>query len=164
MEEKESNISGTIEVFKRNRKPKHIPKKNHWTVGAIDESLKKINNYIYERNRQAPILIKFDDMAHIINYRISRRGIAKGLVCIQEDLNMAIIEAEKRTLMALLETDNGKKYEMLLEIKGQMMFEIWADIRFLMINRAITPGEITDLIRRQKSIDEDLDRWINSVK
>ena len=33
-----------------------------------------------------------------------------------------------------------------------------------MINKAITPGEITELIRRQLEIDKDLDRWLMSIK
>ena len=45
-----------------------------------------------------------------------------------------------------------------------MKVEVWTDIRFLMINKAITPGEITELIRKQNEIDKDLDRWIASIK
>ena len=33
-----------------------------------------------------------------------------------------------------------------------------------MINKAITPGEITELIRRQLEIDKDVDRWIVAIK
>ena len=45
-----------------------------------------------------------------------------------------------------------------------MKVEIWTDIRFLMINKAITPGEITELIRMQMNIDNDLDRWIEGIR
>ena len=45
-----------------------------------------------------------------------------------------------------------------------MKIEIWTDIRFLMINKAITPGEITELIRKQISIDNDIDRWLESIR
>ena len=38
-----------------------------------------------------------------------------------------------------------------------MKINIWSDIRFLMVNKAITPGEITELIRRQKSIDSEME-------
>ena len=54
--------------------------KNHWTQGKIDDATKKINQKIYKRNRQAPIHIKMNDMAIFINDKITRRGIAKGLV------------------------------------------------------------------------------------
>ena len=63
------------------------PKKNHWTQSKVDEWAKKINQEIYKRNRQAPIHLKMDDLAILINDKITRRGIAKGLVFIQEDLN-----------------------------------------------------------------------------
>lgn len=66
---------------------KNVHKKNHWTQAKVDLATKKINQDIYERNRQAPIHIKLDDLAIFINDKITRRGIAKGLVSIQEDLN-----------------------------------------------------------------------------
>ena len=63
------------------------PKKNYWTQSKVDEATKRINQEIYKRNRQAPIHLKMDDLAILINDKITRRGIAKGLVFIQEDLN-----------------------------------------------------------------------------
>ena len=45
-----------------------------------------------------------------------------------------------------------------------MKVEIWTDIRFLMVNKAITPGEISELIRKQLEIDKDLNKWIISVR
>ena len=139
-------------------------KKNHWTQGKIDIATKKINQEIYERNRQAPIHIKIDDLSVFINDRIKRRGIAKGMVSIQEDLNMNLLEIEKRTLEALISQDKKEQRNCLLEAKYIMKIEIWTDIRFLMINKAITPGEITELIRRQLEIDKDIDRWIVAIE
>lgn len=139
-------------------------KKNHWTKANVDEATKKINNEIYKRNRQAPIQIKLDDLAIFINYRITRRGIAKGLVSIQENLNENILSVEKKTIQVLLESDLKKQNEILIEVKNIIKIEIWSDIRFLMINKAITPGEITELIRRQSEIDKDLNRWIQSIQ
>ena len=139
-------------------------KKNHWTQSKVDNAVKKINQEIYERNRQAPIHIKLDDLSIFINERITRRGIAKGLVSIQEDLNLNIIKVEKETLGALIEEKKEKRYEHLINAKNIMRIEIWTDIRFLMINKAITPGEITELIRRQLEIDKDLDKWVMSIQ
>ncbi len=139
-------------------------KKNHWTQSKVDNAVKKINQEIYERNRQAPIHIKLDDLSIFINERITRRGIAKGLVSIQEDLNLNIIKVEKETLGALIEEKKEKQYEHLINAKNIMRIEIWTDIRFLMINKAITPGEITELIRRQLEIDKDLDKWVMSIQ
>lgn len=135
------------------------PKKNHWTQSKIDEATKKINQEIYKRNRQAPIQLKLDDFSILINDKIKRRGIAKGLVKIQEDLNQNILKVEKETINVLLDTNPQTQYESLTRAKKLMKIEIWTDIRFLMVNKAITPGEITELVRRQIEIDKDIDRW-----
>ena len=142
----------------------NICKKNHWTQTKVDAATKRINQDIYERNRQAPIHIKVDDLAIYINDRITRRGIAKGLVSIQEDLNKNLLDAEKRTIEALITENKKEKYESLLKAKYIMKVEIWTDIRFLMVNKAITPGEISELIRKQLEIDKDLNKWIISVR
>lgn len=57
-----------------------------------------------------------------------------------------------------------EQYNCLIEAKKILKIEVWTDIRSLMINKAITPGEITELIRRQLEIDKDLDRWAESIK
>ena len=139
-------------------------KKNHWTQTKIDNATKKINQEIYERNRQAPLQLKLDDMAIYINDKITRRGIAKGLVSIQEDLNNSILKVEKQTMEALLTAETKKQYNHLLQAKYIMKVEIWTDIRFLMINKAITPGEITELIRKQLEIDKDLEKWLVAIE
>lgn len=138
-------------------------KKNHWTQTKTDNAIKKINQEIYKRNRQAPLQVKLDDLAIFINDKITRRGIAKGLVCIQEDLNKNILEVEKNTLRTLITDNVQEQYNFLIKAKKIIKIEIWTDIRFLMINKAITPGEITELIRRQLEIDKDLERWLTSI-
>ena len=140
------------------------PRNNHWTQSKIDNTSKKINQEIYKRNRQAPIQLKMDDLAIFINDKITKRGIAKGLVSIQEDLNKNILEAEKNTVKVLLMSDLEEQYKCLMKVKQIMRVEIWTDIRFLMINKAITPGEITELIRRQLAVDKDLDRWLTGIQ
>ena len=57
----------------------------------LKNTSKKINQEIYNRNRQAPIQIKLDDLSIFVNGRITRRGIAKGMVFIQEDFNKNIL-------------------------------------------------------------------------
>ena len=80
--------------------------KNHWTQTNYDDATKQINQDIYKSNTQAPIHIKMDDMAKFINDKITRRGIAKGLVFVQEDLNKNILEAEKYTVKVLMRTNS----------------------------------------------------------
>ncbi len=140
------------------------PKKNNWTQSKVENASKKINQEIYKRNRQAPIQIKLDDLSIFVNGRITRRGIAKGMVFIQEDFNKNILDIEKRTIEILFNLNLNEQYEELQKIKNIMKIEIWTDIRFLMINKAITPGEITELIRMQIEIDKDIEKWGESIK
>ena len=67
-------------------------KRNNWTRKNIEEAKKKINKEIYGKNRQSSLQIKLDDLAIYINDRITRHGIAKGLVNVQEDLNKNIFK------------------------------------------------------------------------
>lgn len=140
------------------------PKKNNWTQSKVENASKKINQEIYKRNRQAPIQIKLDDLSIFVNGRITRRGIAKGMVFIQEDFNKNILDIEKRTIEILFNLNLNEQYEELQKIKNIMKIEIWTDIRFLMINKAIIPGEITELIRMQIEIDKDIEKWGESIK
>lgn len=153
-----------IKVMKDSNEKIERNKKNNWTQTRIENASKKINQEIYKRNRQAPIQIKLDDLSIFVNGRITRRGISKGMVFIQEDFNKNILNIEKKTIEILLNSNLEKQYEELLEIKQIMKTEIWTDIRFLMINKAITPGEITELIRMQIEIDKDIDKWGESIK
>lgn len=139
-------------------------KKNHWTQNRVDEANKKINQEIYKRNRQAPIQIKMDDMSIYINDKITRRGISRGLVFIQENLNKNILKAEKYVIEILITEDIKEQCNLLIKTKAHMKVEIWPSIRFLMVNKAITPGEITELIRMQMDIDNDLDKWLSSLQ
>lgn len=60
----------------------------------------------------------------------------------------------------MLENKN-QQFDCLLKAKEVI---IWTDIRFLMVNRAITPGEISELIRRQLEIDKDIEKWLLSIE
>ena len=66
-------------------------KRNNWTRKRIEEAKKKINKEIYKRDRQASIQIKLDDLDIYINDKITKHGIAKSLVNVQEDLNRNIL-------------------------------------------------------------------------
>lgn len=139
-------------------------KRNNWTRKSIEEAKKKINKEIYGKNRQSSLQIKLDDLAIYINDRITRHGIAKGLVFIQEDLNKKILDIEKITLSILFSNNKEEQYNYLLEVKNIIRVELWTDIRFLMVNKAITPGEVTDLIRRSNEIESIIDKWISSIE
>ena len=108
--------------------------------------------------------LKLDDIAILINDKITRRGIAKGLVFAQEDLNRNILECQKNIIKMNWIEKPEEQYKCLMRVKQIIKINIWSDIRFLMVNKAITPGEITELIRRELLIDSDLDRWLSSIK
>lgn len=139
-------------------------KRNNWTRKSIEEAKKKINKEIYGKNRQSSLQIKLDDLAIYINDSIKRRGIAKGLVFVQEDLNKNILDIEKITLCILFSNNKEEQLKYLIKIKNIIRVELWTDIRFLMVNKAITPGEVTDLIRRSNEIEDILDKWISSIE
>ena len=142
-----------------------IKKQNHkWSKPNVDNARKKINKLIFQQERQASINIKLDDLSIFINDEIKKRGIQRGFVNIQEDFNKNILNIEKIILRALIENDANNKYNLLIEAQSSMKINIWSDIRFLMVNKAITPGEITELIRRQKSIDSEMEKWIASIQ
>ena len=138
-------------------------KRNNWTKKRVEEAKKKINKEIYKRDRQASIHLKLDDLAIVINDSIKRHGIAKGLVFVQEDLNRNILKVQKISLKVLFSNNLEEQYNYLLEIKNIIKIEIWTDIRFLMVNKGITPGEITDLIRRSNEIESIIDKWMLSI-
>src|SRR5574344_166518 len=105
-------------------------RKNHWAKSKVDDATKKINSEIYKRNRQAPIQLKLDDLAIFINDKITRRGIAKGMIFVQEDFNKNILRAEKQTLKILMSSNLEFQYRTLIVIKQIFKVEIWTDIRF----------------------------------
>ena len=151
----DKNNSNKVETIKKNYK---------WSKANVDNARKKINKLIFQQERQASINIKLDDLSIFINDEIKKRGIQRGFVNIQEDFNKNILNIEKIILRALMENDAKNKYNLLIEAQSSMKIHIWSDIRFLMVNKAITPGEITELIRRQKSIDSEMEKWIASIQ
>lgn len=46
---------------------KNKVKRNHWTQNKVDTACKRINQETYEKNRQAAIHLKLDDLSIFIN-------------------------------------------------------------------------------------------------
>ena len=74
------------------------------------------------------------------------------------------MDIEKITLRILFSNNKEEQLKYLINIKKIIKIEIWTDIRFLMVNKAITTGEITDLIRRSNEIENIIDKWISSIE
>ena len=64
--------------------------------------------------------MKMDDLAILINDKITRRGIAKGLVFVQADLNKNILVAEKKLVQALLTNNFEERGKIILQVKQIM--------------------------------------------
>ena len=79
-------------------------------------------------------------------------------------MNKNLLEVEKYTIKALMLEDKNKRLDCLLKAKEVMKIEIWTDIRFLRVKRAITPGEISELIRRQVEIEKEIEKWGLSIE
>lgn len=137
---------------------KEVKKKNHWTKTKVDNACATINKEVFMKQRQSTLLLKFDDMSICINRIITRRGISKGLVKIQEDMNITILEIEKLII---------KMYIVNVDLSAQIISliknSLWIDIRFLMINKAITPGETINLLTYQNRIDKELEKWSKAI-
>lgn len=131
---------------------------NHWTKKNVDNACSHISKEVFLKERQASLLLKFDDMSLYINQIITKRGIAKGLVKIQEDMNLVILNIEK----LVVESYTYKKNNF-LEIEKLIRCNLWVDIRFLMVNKSLTPGESIDLLGKQKKIEEELSKWSKAM-
>ena len=81
-----------------------------------------------------------------------------------EDMNDNILKVQKIMLETILEENIRSQYNKIMKIKQILKVEIWSDIRFLMVNKAITPGEITELIRMQMEIDKDINKWLEAIR
>lgn len=138
---------------------KKFPKKNKWTKSKVDECKRRINDEIYCRKKQASLQIKLDDMALYINERIQKRGIAKGLVCIQEAINLALFKIQGKIIEILTTPNTNIQLKLFIEIERIIKLEIWPAISFVMTCKGLTPGEAGELIGKQCKIDEELEKW-----
>ena len=145
--------------YKAPRKPK-----NHWKKPKVDNALKNINNEVYKRNRQAPLQIKIDDMAVYVNARLKKRGLGKGLVCVQEEFNRGIYHFSCEVVKIFAIEDPTEQLCLVNKLELICKYEIWPAIRILMTNKGLTPGEITELLRQHKGIKDIIKKWSLSLQ
>lgn len=143
---------------------KKYPKKNKWTKSKVDECKRKMNNEIYCRKRQASVQIKLDDMALYINEKIQKRGIARGLVCIQEAINLALLKIQQKIIEILITPNTNEQLKLFIEIERITKLEIWPAISFIVTCKGLTPGEAGELIEKQCKIDEELEKWKRNIE
>ena len=143
---------------------KKYPKKNKWTKSKVDECKRKMNNEIYCRKRQASVQIKLDDMALYINEKIQKRGIARGLVCIQEAINLTLLKIQQKIIEILITPNTNEQLKLFIEIERITKLEIWPAISFIVTCKGLTPGEAGELIGKQCKIDEELEKWKRNIE
>ena len=143
---------------------KKFPKKNKWTKSKVDECKRRINDEIYCRKKQASLQIKLDDMALYINERIQKRGIAKGLICIQEAINLALFKIQGKIIEILTTPNTDIQLKLFIEIERIIKLEIWTAISFIITCKGLTPGEAGELIGKQCKIDEELEKWKRNIE
>lgn len=114
--------------------------------------------------RQSPIILKaLDDIGLEVNTKIRKRGISRGMVCVQESINKYILEAEHYVCDAYTEPDVTKRLNLLLSVDVTIK-KMWVDIRYLLTQKALTPGEIGVLAKTTKQAQEQLKAWTISTK
>lgn len=121
------------------------------------------DEFLYGKRHAPPVLKKLDDIANEVNTKFRMRGIARGMVCIQEDINSEDLEIQKRVYDATKEPDAHKRLNILIEIQKQMKY-MWIGIRYLLKQHALTVGEIGVLSTYANEIDDQIEAWKKSIE
>lgn len=113
--------------------------------------------YNKERVERKPTEIYkyYDNVAKEINTKIRIRGMAKGFVCVQEDINKLILNSQKHIYWYTFYNQNSKKLKN-IELALSDLKELTIDIDYLLKNKALTKGEcgliIGDLMKAQNEL------------
>lgn len=116
------------------------------------------DEFLYGKHECPRILRALDDVATEVNTKIRMRGIARGMVCVQESFNKQILTAEKLVYKATRELDAKTRLEYIEEISLVLKF-VWVDIRYMLKQKALTIGEIGVLAKKTKEAQNHLIRW-----
>lgn len=114
--------------------------------------------------RHAPLLFaSLDRMANEVNKKLRMRGIARGMVCVQESINLTVLKMQKLVYDAVKENNVQLRLSLLNEIQKLIKY-IWVDIRYLLKQHALTLGEVEVLSEYANTIDEQIKRWRQSIE
>lgn len=123
-----------------------------------DEKLMREDEILYGK-KQAPALMKLlDELSIEVNNKIRMRGIGKGFVCVQEDFNKLILQADKKIFWATQEKDFQIRLNDIIHVQT-IIKNIWIDIRFMYINKALTDGQVGVLSKITSKIETQLSNW-----
>ena len=121
------------------------------------------SDFLFGNNRGPEILKLLDNISIEVNAKIKMRGIGKGLVCIVEDFNKNVLAIEKAISHAYISKNLNEKLA-LIEQTEIPLKDMWLDIRFLLKNKGLTLGEVGVLSEFAFKIQEQIERWCDSVK
>lgn len=125
------------------------------------------NKLLYNKeqaNKKPTLIYKYyDNVAKEINTKIRMRGISKGFVCVQEDINKLILNSQKHIYWYTFYSLNSKKVKN-LELALSDLKEICIDLDYLLKNKALTIGEIGYITNELEKAKKELYTMYESCK
>lgn len=125
------------------------------------------NKLLYNKeqaNKKPTLIYKYyDNVAKEINTKIRMRGISKGFVCVQEDINKLILNSQKHIYWYTFYSLNSKKVKN-LELALTDLKEICIDLDYLLKNKALTIGEIGYITNELEMAKKELYTMYESCK
>ena len=113
--------------------------------------------------RQTPAVMRaLDRIALEVNTKIRQRGIAKGFVCTQEAFNKLLLEIQTLIYWASIEKNLDKRAKYIDAAIAKIQ-EVSVVMRYMLINKALTVGEIGVISKYKKDAVNQLYKWRNSV-
>ena len=113
--------------------------------------------------RQSPAVMRaLDKIALEVNTKIRQRGIAKGFVCTQEAFNRLVLDTELLIYWASKEKNLDKRGKQIDEAIMKIQ-DLAVVMRYMLINKALTVGEIGVISKYKKDITDQLYKWRKSV-
>lgn len=125
----------------------------------------KVNesDFLFGNNRGPEILKVLDNISIEVNNKTKMRGIGRGLICIVEDFNKNILSLEKIITRAYRARNFEEKID-LIESTKIPLEDMWLDIRYLLKNKGLTPGEVGVLSEQAYKAQEQIQKWNNSTR
>lgn len=121
------------------------------------------DEFLFGKRHAPMIFATIDRIASEVNTKLRMRGIGRGMVCVQENINKTALEMQKRIYDAVKEPDADKRLALLQGTQRQMKY-MWTDVRFLLKQHALTLGEIGVLSEYANSTDKQLEKWQQSIE
>lgn len=123
---------------------------------------KNKEGFLFEGKRCPQIFKAVDDIIQEVNVKLKMRGVGKGMICIWEDVNICCNQLQKKISKAYNEKDYTTKQMYLVECDS-IMKDLWISLRQLYKSKALTAGELNNLFVFSNNVNDQLQKWLNSV-